>query len=125
MRSSVVRWLLVVFWAGLIFFLSSIPSLESGFSLTWDVIARKAAHALEYAVLAALLVRAFRRVTVASILVSGILAIVYAMSDEIHQLFVDGRSGTALDVFLDAIGAMCGLLVVWRWGRGRPNNKKP
>src|SRR5205085_6520858 len=36
-------WLPIVLWAGLIFALSSIPSLHSGLG-TWDLILRKCAH---------------------------------------------------------------------------------
>lgn len=34
----------------------------------------------------------------------------YAISDEIHQLFVEGRSGEVRDVFIDSIGIIIGLL---------------
>ena len=34
-----------------------------------------------------------------------IFCFVYACTDEIHQLFIDGRSGEVLDVFIDTIGA--------------------
>ncbi len=37
--------------------------------------------------------------------------IVYATSDEIHQLFVDGRSGEIRDVMLDSFGVFTGILI--------------
>ncbi len=37
--------------------------------------------------------------------------IVYATSDEIHQLFVDGRSGEIKDVMLDSFGVFTGILI--------------
>lgn len=38
--------------------------------------------------------------------------LLYAVSDEIHQSFVPGRSGMPQDVFIDALGALLGVLIV-------------
>lgn len=45
-------------------------------------------------------------------LVAIIIGFIYATSDEIHQLFVDGRSGQITDVMIDTIGVVCGAIVV-------------
>lgn len=37
---------------------------------------------------------------------------VYAITDEVHQLFVEGRSGKATDVLVDTAGAAIALLIV-------------
>ncbi len=37
----------------------------------------------------------------------------YAVTDEVHQLFVSGRSGSVKDVFLDSVGALCGIILAW------------
>ncbi|MDQ4072445.1 MAG: VanZ family protein, partial [Actinomycetota bacterium] len=42
------------------------------------------------------------------------VSIVYAVSDEIHQTFVPGRSGTPIDVSIDALGASIAALVIRR-----------
>jgi VanZ family protein len=103
-------WLPVVAWAALIFGLSSIPDLGTGLG-GWDLVLRKVAHAAEYAILAALLVRALRRPGAAIT-----LGIAYAISDEIHQSFVAGREGSVLDVGIDAIGVVVGaMLAARRW----------
>lgn len=47
------------------------------------------------------------------ILISVVLAFTYACSDEIHQLFVPGRSGEFRDVCIDTCGASFGILMVW------------
>lgn len=47
------------------------------------------------------------------ILISVVLAFTYACSDEIHQLFVPGRSGEFRDVCIDTCGASFGILLVW------------
>ena len=44
--------------------------------------------------------------------ISVIFILLYASSDEIHQLFVPGRSGQFIDVCLDTVAATCGILLV-------------
>jgi VanZ family protein len=100
-------WLPVAVWAAVIFAFSSIPSLGTGLG-GWDLLLRKLAHAAEYAVLGALLLRALRRP-----LPAFALAVLYAVSDEVHQTFVAGREGAPLDVVVDAAGAAAGVLV-WK-----------
>jgi VanZ family protein len=101
-------WLPVAAWAALIFALSSIPDLGTGLG-TWDLVLRKIAHAGEYAVLGALLLRAVGLAAPAFA-----LGVAYAVSDEIHQSFVEGRRGAPLDVLVDAVGVAAGMLA-WQW----------
>ena len=101
-------WLPVVLWAALIFAFSAVPDLGTGLG-GWDLVLRKIAHAAEYAVLGALLARALRNPGVA--VAAGVL---YAVSDEVHQLFVAGRQGSPLDVAIDAVGVVAGV-VLWEW----------
>lgn len=44
--------------------------------------------------------------------ISLCIGVFYAISDEIHQLFVPGRSGQVTDVFIDAIGVLFGIGIV-------------
>ena len=104
---GLTHWLPVLLWAGVIFALSSIPSLGTGLG-TWDLILRKGAHMTEYAVLALLLVRALGREAPALA-----LGVIYAASDELHQAFVRGRHASPIDVAIDTVGLLIGLLV-WR-----------
>jgi VanZ family protein len=104
-------WAPVVLWAGLIFTLSSIPSLDSGLG-TWDLVLRKLAHFAEYAILGALLLRALRREPLAVLLGSA-----YALTDEVHQAFVTGRQGSPLDWALDTAGVILGVVLFVRWPR--------
>ena len=90
--------------------LSSIPDLGTGLG-TWDLVLRKIAHATEYAVLGALLVRATGRPRTAAV-----LGVLYAVSDEVHQGFVPGRHASPLDVGIDVVGVLLG---VWIWQRHR------
>jgi VanZ family protein len=100
-------WAPVLLWAGLIFALSSVPDLGTGLG-TWDLVLRKIAHAGEYAVLGALLLRATRNVPL-----SFAVGVAYAVTDELHQRTVEGRVGSPLDVLIDAVGVAVGL-IVWR-----------
>ena len=43
------------------------------------------------------------------ITISFLIGVEYAVIDEIHQLFVDGRSGQITDVFIDSIGIALGI----------------
>jgi VanZ family protein len=106
--ATLSRWAPVVLWAGVIFVLSSIPSLSTGLG-TWDLVLRKAAHVTEYAILGALLLRALRSAPLALLAGSA-----YAATDEVHQLFVSGRQGSALDWLIDTIGVAAGVLVLAR-----------
>ena len=96
-------------WAGLIFYLSGIPGLKTPFS--WDYILRKLAHMFEYAVLCALVARAFAGAGLTGRRQVGyavILAVLYAVTDEYHQSFVPGRFCSPMDVLIDAVGAAAG-----------------
>jgi hypothetical protein len=98
-------WAPVVVWAGLIFTLSSIPSLDRGLG-TRDLGPRDLAHVAEYAILGALLLRAVRREPLAVLLGSA-----YAATDEVHQAFVTGRQGSPLDWTIDTAGVVLGALL--------------
>ena len=91
-------WLPAVAWAGVIFALSSIPSLGTGLGV-WDLVLRKLAHVTEYAVLGFLLARA------APLTAAFALGVFYAVTDELHQSFVEGRHGTPVDWLIDSAGA--------------------
>ncbi len=108
MARALSAWGPVVLWAGLIFALSSIPDLGTGLG-GWDLALRKLAHAAEYAVLGLLLRRALLRP-----LPAFLLAVAYALSDELHQHFVPGRQAALADVAVDAAGAVMGVYL-GRW----------
>ena len=76
---------------------------------------RKSAHFAAYMMLgiltlSALLTHNFKKTT-KSILSLGI-CFLYAVSDEIHQVFVPGRAGRFSDVMIDTSGAVLGVLLV-------------
>lgn len=86
---------------------------------------RKCAHITEYGILGATVVFAFYPEIYAYvykktgglrsplfIVIPLMVSAMYSTSDEIHQLFVPGRSGEVLDVFIDSCGAMIGILIM-------------
>ena len=107
-------WLPVIAYAAVIFILSSIsetPSLPEGIS-------DKGLHGGLYAGFALVLVRALARgrwagVTFLSACLAVSLAVMYGVSDEVHQSFVPGRTADAADVAADAWGAGVAASVAW------------
>ena len=48
-----------------------------------------------------------------------IITVLYACTDEIHQLFVPGRAGMVTDVMIDSIGVtLISIILLWRVCRG-------
>ena len=88
--SRSARWLVVIGWMALIFFLSSQPQLPSPPDPLADLIFKKGAHFTVYAVLAVLWLRALPPVRWVWPL-AWALTVLYAASDEWHQSFVPGR----------------------------------
>ncbi len=57
--------------------------------------------------------------------VAAAIGVLYAVTDEIHQLFVDGRSCELRDVFIDSTGVFLGCIcIVWLWVIVRKISKK-
>lgn len=117
-KKLVIYWLPVVLWMGLIYFLSSFHKLQAS-PVGWqDFIVRKTAHFLEYAILFVLTCRGLNFTSGMSfrkkLLTSLIVTILYALSDEFHQTKVNGRTGKFLDIWVDSLGAIGGLLFVWK-----------
>ena len=124
----IVFTILAVTWMVVIFSFSARPgdeseeqSIKAGMMVChvfvpgFDHPVRKTAHATEYAMLAGLVLGA---VTVSiirwkNVLVSVCIAVLYASTDELHQLFVPGRSGQVKDVLIDGCGAVIGALIIW------------
>lgn len=71
------------------------------------VVIRKTAHFTEYFILGILVFKIFEMYGVQRILVYSIIfCFLYACSDELHQLFSDGRSANVLDVLIDTGGSV-------------------
>lgn len=88
---------------------------QEAFAEKIDYPVRKAAHAGEYAVLGILMAASFRLYLkwkgIRLMIVTWAAAVIYAATDEFHQLFVPGRSGQLSDIMLDGAGAAAGILL--------------
>ncbi|MBE7049320.1 MAG: VanZ family protein [Ruminococcaceae bacterium] len=75
-----------------------------------ETIIRKLSHFLEYALLSFLSFKTFVSYGISRkrAFVSVIIAILYAISDEIHQYFVPGRACRFFDIFVDSLGSFAG-----------------
>ena len=126
----VIAWMLLIFAASTDLMSAQHTSRFIGPFLVWlkpDVsldqiravqfVVRKAAHVTEYAILAALLMRAFyggvRAVRWRHAIGALLIASTYAALDEFHQSFVASRTGSPRDVLIDASGAALGAVVSW------------
>ncbi len=73
---------------------------------------RKTAHACEFCLLAFLFSNSF---TLSEIkkwhIFSFVSTVLYACTDEIHQIFIPGRAGRFSDILIDAAGALIGIAV--------------
>jgi VanZ family protein len=111
-------WGLVVAQMALLFTASSSSDPDLPGQLSDKVV-----HFAAYGVLGALVLNALANGTIAGLtwpraLAAILIAVLYGLSDELHQSFVPGRSPDALDVLADAAGAAAAALtlLVFRWG---------
>lgn len=76
-------------------------------------------HMAAYAGLAALTARAaaqgLRNVSRRAVYAAVVISSLYGLSDEIHQLFVPGRTFDVLDLAADAIGSVVGASAAGAW----------
>ena len=124
-KSKFLKLLILILWMGIIFCFSNQPN--SG-QVTHDIIEetittvktdtfidiinfiiRKSAHMTEYFILTILFVSLYKEYTNNKnkiIIISIISCFLYACTDEIHQLFIIGRTGQFIDVLIDTFGGL-------------------
>lgn len=74
---------------------------------------RKLAHFIIYLILGILVYNYIRIFGYKhTILISLLICIMYSCTDEIHQVFIEGRSGEILDVLIDSIGSFIGIILI-------------
>ena len=137
-KTRIKNWLPVCAWACLIFFFSTDTFSSAntaplfGFLSSWlfpeiptEEIApvhgmiRKLGHWTEYLILAVLTMRAMHKQTgrnweLRHAVHTLIFILIYALSDELHQVFVPSRTASFGDVLIDVLGGICGILwMVW------------
>lgn len=112
-------WLPVFLWMAVIFAFSAKQDVKVASTQEENFLIFKTLHMVEYAFLYVFSFRAFRNasgvkrrsVAVAAFLVT----ILYAVTDEIHQLFIPSREGRLRDVIIDSVGASIAWMVLTTW----------
>ena len=126
LTAIIISWALVFICMAIIFWLSSKTADESaaqssvivkwiinhfGKNSVTDFIVRKLAHFSEYVGLCFLASNAIHKQN--PLIKSFLFTVLYACSDEFHQLFVDGRSCEIRDWAIDTVGALVGALAFY------------
>lgn len=108
-------WWAAILMMALIFFISAQPASALP-SFSWaDTLVKKGGHMLGYGLLAWSYWHGLRYRIRARPL-AWLLAVVYALTDELHQSFVPGRHPALVDVlFFDALGALLALALASRF----------
>ena len=138
-----IAWGLVLIWMFVIFSMSAqvrgkSNGLSKGISQTivesvekvlpnlvidvdkFNHIIRKSAHFCSYLLLGFLLMRALNLsglVGTELYMLTFLICVLYAISDETHQYFVPGRGPQVRDVFIDSVGAVFGITNYAVWGK--------
>ena len=77
---------------------------------------RKSTHASEYLILAILVFNFLFQIFTSKLYFYNLIGVfwcfLYACSDEYHQTFVVGRTGSFSDVLIDTLGAIIGTLII-------------
>jgi VanZ family protein len=140
-RERIARWLAVVSWAALISLFSTewftgertasvllpllawlFPGAAPAELVAMHRAVRKAAHFAEYLILGLLLyeaMRSERRWSPGAALAAVAFAAFYALTDELHQGFVPGRTASLRDSLIDVSGAATGQALLGLWARTR------
>jgi VanZ family protein len=111
-------WFPVAGYALVIFSFSALPGYAVNPPFPWS---DKIYHLLEYLPFGFLVLRALagqkRMSLVPALLTAFFVVTLYALSDEIHQLFVPGRQFDVMDLTFDALGGFLGFVpysLLWR-----------
>lgn len=81
-----------------------------------EVVIRKSAHFTLYFILGILTFINFNDLDISvkkKTIYALIFCVCYAISDELHQLFVSERGSKIMDVFIDSLGSLTGITIVW------------
>ena len=131
---KLLAWLALFVWMAVIFYFSHqsgdvstqisdgvlntvLSFLPNPFDYAFfSYIIRKFAHFTEYFILGILvyhLVNQYRFVSKKEFIWMILFCVIYAISDEFHQLFIGGRSPKIFDVIIDSLGSCCALSLLY------------
>lgn len=119
----IISWAAVIACMAVIFSLSAQTAGESSEVSGWLIFIMKlnvsqdfirtCAHFLEYTGLGVLIFNAlYQTFGYSRPVISFVISALYAVSDEIHQLFVEGRAFQLSDIVIDSLGAASGIIVL-------------
>ena len=152
MAKKIISIILVLVWMGLIFSFSNANGESSG-SMSRRVIViitetitnvkdgtdemnkivdryqlfvRKGAHFFIYFVLAFLVMNSLYiwDIKTKTLVISGVICILYAISDELHQYFIAERSGNIIDVMWDSSASLISSYLYYKIVMIRGKNEK-
>ncbi len=106
-KHNKISWIIVILIAVFIFYMSSLSFktvLTEGFGFKTTIYHFYAFFFLTIFLLISLIKGKLKNKNL--IFISIVLAILYGVSDEIHQLFVAGRVFTISDILIDSIGIL-------------------
>ena len=152
MVKKIISIILVLVWMGLIFSFSNSNGTESGNTSRtiivfitervssikdgteemdkvvdrYQLFVRKGAHFFVYYVLAFLVMNCLYifDVKTKTLLISGIICILYAISDELHQYFISERSGNIVDVMWDSSASLLSSYLYYKFILVRNKHEK-
>jgi VanZ family protein len=103
---KIIKFIPSLIWMSVIFYFSSRQTTGIGTNTTDRFLILKSFHLIEYAFLAILLSFAIYKKKFVFL-----IAYLYAISDEIHQSFVPGRTSRFRDTLIDLIGILIGVFI--------------
>ena len=129
LRTGLLWWFLPLGWMALIWALSAQSDLFVAVSSQLRDILAWVAHFSEFAILAALLWQALHktgRLDEQTVLAAAFFgAALFAAIDEIHQVFVPGRTPDVRDLLVDVAGILAALAVIRRIAAHRQRSSGP
>jgi VanZ family protein len=113
--SQLLRWVPALILMALIFIFSGTPAGKIPSFGEWDTLIKKGGHALGFGMLGLAYSYALppRLARGSRWLLSLLMVFLFALSDEFHQSFVQGRNSSFLDVVIDTGGALVALTMAF------------
>ena len=124
---KIIKILLLISWMILIFLLSNQTGSESQ-ALSdnmicsfisncnpelYSFIVRKSAHFMMYFILGIFTIINFK-INKENMLYAILICVIYAFTDEIHQMFVNSRSGEVRDIIIDSLGSISSIFLLYK-----------
>ena len=111
-------WWPTLCWMALIFYFSSQHRVQVSDDVTVQFLVFKSLHVIEYALLYMMLYRSFRNTrndpSWKHRFHAFLIAFTFAITDEIHQVFIPTREGRMRDVGIDTIGITLAFVYIWK-----------